>query len=174
MKKSKEGIPKVTRKELNLILDRIDQVDTGVYKKRGIVLLGKPGTGKTTIMKERMGLVISSNQLATKYMLNGIEGFVNQQGNLMTSAAIIDDLGTEILPSHYGNKLDLIPYIIQLAYEQDRDFRFYTSNLNYEELVERYGSRVITRLQEKCYFIILDDTPFRELATAEKINEQLQ
>ena len=169
MIKSKEGIPIVNRKELNLILDRIEESNS----KKGVVLLGKPGTGKTTIMNERVKYGISSNQLATKYMLKGIEGFVNQQGNLMLPTCSIDDLGTEILPSHYGNKLDLIPYLLQLNYEQSRDFRFYTSNLNYEELRERYGARVIDRLHETCYFFILEDVPFRELATAEKINQEL-
>ncbi len=169
MKKTKEGIPVVNRQELNLILDRME----GKVSK-GVVLMGKPGVGKTTIMKQRSKEGYSTNRIATHYMLKGIEAFVNPQGNLMFDTSHIDDLGTEIIPSHYGNKLDLIPYLLQLSYEQGRSFGFYTTNLSYDELKERYGSRVVDRLQEKCYFFILEDEPFRKLATAEKINEELQ
>ena len=170
MKKTKEGIPVVNRQELNLILDRIKEKGS----PKGILLMGKPGVGKTTIMKNIVGQFYSSNKIATHYMLKGIEGFVNQQGNLMFDTSCIDDLGTEIIPSHYGNKLDLSPYLLQIAYEQNREFNFYTTNLSYDELKERYGNRVVDRLQEKCYFFILEDTPFRELATAETINKDLQ
>lgn len=170
MKKTKEGIPVVNREELNLILDRINQKPTG----KGILLMGKPGVGKTTIMHDRYGQSYSTNKIATHYMLKGIEGFVNPQGNLMFDVSCIDDLGTEIVPSHYGNKLDLIPYLLQLGYEQGRRFGFYTTNLSYDELKERYGARVVDRLQEKCYFFILEDEPFRKLATAETINKDLQ
>ena len=111
MKKTTEGIPVVNRKELNLILDRIKEKGT----TKGIVLMGKPGVGKTTIMHNRYGQSYSTNKIATHYMLKGIEGFVNPQGNLMFDTSSIDDLGTEIVPSHYGNKLDLIPYLLQLG-----------------------------------------------------------
>lgn len=171
MKKTKEGIPVVNRQELNLILDRMQ----GKVSK-GVVLMGKPGVGKTTIMKERCEgrLMLSSNEIATYYMLDGIQKFVNPQAKLMFPVSCIDDLGTEIISSNYGNKLDLIPYLIQLLYQQGGEFVFYTTNLSYEELKERYGARVVDRLQEKCYFFILEDEPFRKLTTAEKINEELQ
>ena len=136
--------------------------------------MGKPGVGKTTIVKNEFGEGYSSNRIATHYMLKGIEGFVNPQGKLMFPAEIIDDLGTEIVSSHYGNKLDLIPYLLQLNYEQGGKFTAYTTNLSYEELQERYGVRVVDRLQEKCYFFVLEDEPFRKLASAEKINEDVK
>ena len=170
MKKTKEGIPVVNRQELNLILDRIKEKNSS----KGILLMGKPGVGKTTIMQRIVRPFYSTNKIATHYMLKGIEGFVNAQGNLMFDTSCIDDLGTEIIPSHYGNKLDLIPYLLQVAYEQGRHFGFYTTNLSYDELKERYGARVIDRLQEKCYFFILEDEPFRKLATAETINQELK
>ncbi len=170
MKKNDIGIPIVTRKELNLILDRI-KVKANA---KGILIMGKPGTGKTTIAKQYWPDMVSSNQLATHYMLKGIEGFVNAQGQLMYPTHAIDDLGTEVLPSHYGNRLDLVTYLIQTAYEQSRAFKMYTTNLNYTELVDRYGDRVVDRLKEKCYFFILEDTTFRTITQAEQINEDLQ
>jgi DNA replication protein DnaC len=56
----------------------------------------------------------------------------------------------------------------------DSQFGYYTTNLNYDELNERYGERVMDRLRETCYFLILEDTSFRKLSTAEQINEDLQ
>jgi len=195
MNKSEEGIPKVTRKELNLILDRIKE--KGINK--GIVLMGIPGVGKTTIVKnlidiqnnksmqleqrsdesdyrfrERQSMsersllkLISTNSICSQFMLGGFEKVQH------TSIYALDDLGTEIIPSHFGTSIDLVPHLIQLGYEQNVNFGYYTTNLNYNELAERYGARVIDRLQEKCYFFILEDTPFRKLATAEKINQEL-
>ena len=195
MKKTKEGIPVVNREELNLILDRIDEKNI----EKGILLMGKPGVGKTTIVKNRIENknwaerlanpqkdgesdyqysmrttyvgtrnLISTNSICSEFMLGGFEK-VSQ-----TNTYALDDLGTEIVPTHYGTSIDLVPHLLQLAYENRQPFGFYTTNLSYEELKERYGSRVVDRLQEKCYFFILEDEPFRKLATAETINKDLQ
>ena len=166
---------KYTIAEYEAILKMDQQIKDNAKPKRGILLMGKPGVGKTTIMQNRINYIApSSNHLVTHYMLNGIQGFVNPQCKLMYNIRCIDDLGTEIIASNYGNKLDLIPYLLQLAYEQGNTFGFYTTNLSYDELKERYGARVVDRLQEKCYFFILEDESFRKLATAESINKELK
>ena len=169
MKKNEQGITIVNRKELDIILNKMKEIQSD----KGILLMGPVGVGKTTIMNKHVGSSFSSNYYSTQYMLSGIEAFVNKQGRLMHRISCIDDLGTEIMPSHFGNKLDLIPYLIQIGYEQSATFSFYTTNLNYTELKERYGARVIDRLQEKCFFFILEDTSFRKLATTEDINHEL-
>lgn len=179
MKKNEQGIPVVNRKELDLILKRLKEKQSD----KGVVLMGKPGVGKTTFMRWWEGsenpmapndYMITSNKLVTMFMLKGMEAFVNQQSRLMFPVNRIDDLGTEIIASNYGNKIDIIPHLLQLAYEAGHRFEFYTTNLNYKELTERYGPRIIDRLQEKCYFFILEDTHLRELATAETINKHLK
>lgn len=195
MRKTTEGIPVVNRQELNLILDRIEA--KGI--KKGIVLMGKPGTGKTTIARKRINKINnaeldanpqkghetdyqyqlrisnlgrkelkSTNSICSEFMLGGFEKVVN------TNTFALDDLGTEIVPTHFGTSIDLVPHLLQLAYESNMPFGYYTTNLSYEELKERYGARVVDRLQEKCYFFILEDEPFRKLATAEQINDDLQ
>lgn len=169
MKKNEQGITIVNRQELDTILNKMKEKQIN----KGILLMGPVGVGKTTIMKKHIGSCFSSNYYSTQYMLGGIEAFVNKQGRLMHRIDCIDDLGTEIIPSHFGNKLDLVPYLIQIGYEQSVSFGFYTTNLNYTELKERYGARVIDRLQEKCFFFILEDTSFRKLATAQDINNEL-
>ncbi len=195
MKKTEEGIPVVNRQELNLILDRMEEKNV----QKGIVLMGKPGVGKTTIAKKRIDRcnqaeldarpqgshetdyqyqlkishlgrkeLKSTNSICSQFMLGGFEKVVN------TSTFALDDLGTEIVPTHFGTSIDLVPHLLQLAYENNSPFGYYTTNLSYDELKERYGARVVDRLQEKCYFFILEDEPFRKLATVEQINDDLQ
>ena len=175
---------KYTIAEYEAILKMDQQIKDNAKPKRGIVLMGKPGVGKTTILQKRFGNVESANDMIGYYMVNGIEAFLEKNGTLKRGYLIpdeysrctvdcIDDIGTEIIPSHYGNKMDLISFLIQALYNIDRIIN-YSTNLSYEELQERYGARVIDRLQEKCYFFVLEDTSFRKLATAESINKELK
>lgn len=193
MKTNKNGIPIVSRSEFKLIHDRM------LLKKinKGIVLIGQPGIGKTTIVRDLLKNtatnarenIIKSNPGISEYRLSlKLDAFMPdtrlvpsndlvlhymEKGKIVT-VKHIDDLGTEPIANHYGTNLDVVPFIIQDLYSKNKDFGYYTTNLNYNELIDRYGLRVVERLQEKCYFFILEDTSFRKITTPEQLNEDLK
>ena len=156
------GLPIVDREELNqLILE-------SSTNKRGLLVLGVPGVGKTyAVRKPRM---VSASMLAMEFQLNGIDGVranINNQIQYQGGTVVIDDLGIEENVKHYGNGIDPIAWVIQSIYDinQTSDLPIMillTSNLNMEELTKRYGIRVIERIQEMCTTVALQDTNIRK------------
>lgn len=193
MKQNEHGIPVLNREQLNKLLTKI--VEKGVNK--GIVLMGIPGTGKTTIIKKllndiretKIEQIKAANKGATEYRLqlqiqlllpeyslestNNLAKRYMETGKVPTSKHI-DDLGTEPIANHYGTTLDVVPFMIQEMYSNNKDFGYYTTNLSYNELVERYGKRIVERLQEKCYILHLEDTNFRNIKGIKEINQELK
>jgi DNA replication protein DnaC len=162
MKRTETGMPILNREELQQFINRWHKSK----KTKGILLMGKPGVGKSTFMLRNLvgnyeGDTISCDTLVMRYMLKGMESFMDRHGRLNITQKVIDDLGTEQIATHYGNTLNLMQLLIQQWYDLGHPKHF-TTNLNITELTERYGPRVIDRLKEMCYFIVLDDTNFRD------------
>ena len=134
----------------------------------GVILIGSPGVGKTTLIaRDRM---VSASLLAMEFQVNGIQAIkdlINPQIHYNNNVVVIDDLGIEENVKHYGNGIDPIAWVIQSIYDinQTSDLPIMillTSNLNMEELTKRYGIRVIERIQEMCTTVALQDTNIRK------------
>lgn len=139
-----------------------------VTTSNGVIIAGLPGVGKTTLLRKTR--MISANQLAMEFQAGGLEKvkeIINAQIQYQGMCVMIDDLGLEEEVKHYGNGLDPISYVIQRIYDinqtADQKIKLYiTTNLNKDDLISKYGIRVVDRLWEMCDRIILEDTNLRE------------
>jgi len=133
------------------------------------IITGKPGVGKTTLVrKPRM---VSASQIAMEYQAHGlpaVQALINSQIEYQGMTVVIDDLGIEEDVKHFGNGLDPIAYIVQRIYDVNQVAEqqiklLITTNLNKDDLINRYGIRVVERLWEMCDRIVLQDTNLRNI-----------
>ena len=176
MKKTKNGTPIVNQEQLEKLLKE---------SKKGICVLGDVGIGKTTIFENRFtkkhdlfspeaNCMLSANDVSSIYAAKGMEGIhqtfrFQLQGR---SALIIDDIGTEMIMANYGSKLDVVEYLILQCYAKKIPM-YFTTNLTIDALTERYGKRVVDRIKESTYIIVLEGENHRE-ATYKNTEAELE
>lgn len=123
---------------------------------KGLLLIGHRGSGKTLLMRA-LSLMASSGDMKfgvtnTRKVTSGynkegdagIEQYCGR-GNMM-----FDDLGDERTGQHYGDKVEVMSLVIQDRYEQftgSGSMTHFTTNLTPNEIRERYGERVYSRLK---------------------------
>lgn len=147
--------------------------------KKGILFMGKNGTGKTEIMR-----LFQSNQnhpfrleamleISFDYKMNGEKGIECYNSNFKTSPNIyglsdygycFDDLGMEEIPArHFAESKNIFAEIIQIRYHNQLPFNstHAITNKTAEELKEIYGTRCYDRMKEMFNVIIFDHESFR-------------
>lgn len=146
--------------------------------EKGIFIYGPTGTGKTllfSILQEIIKLdevfyyrygqprtfqfkTVTARELCSQYASKGFDAMDWFAGyNIL----FIDDIGTEQEKTKfYGTELDVIAYIVEERSRQKRITHF-TSNLTPEQITDRYGSRVSSRIKGECNLILLNDRDFR-------------
>tara|TARA_R110001632_G_scaffold171967_2_gene291218 strand:+ start:46 stop:513 length:468 start_codon:yes stop_codon:yes gene_type:complete len=149
-------------------LNRKEAKDYLEKSKIGSILIGAPGVGKTTLIRQPR--MVSASVLAMEFQANGLEAvkaLIQNQIEYQNKTVIIDDLGLEDDVKHFGNGLDPIAYVVQRIYDinqmSDNKIKLiFTTNLGEKAMVEKYGVRVKDRIWEMCDRIVLDDTNLRK------------
>lgn len=143
------------------------EAEQQLAKGNSTILLGSPGVGKTTIVrKPRM---VTTRKIAEVYNQHGydaVKGLINNQIQYQNLTVVIDDLGVEDDVKHYTNKLDPVASVILGIYEINQVAEkpitlLLTTNLNKDELIEKYGIRVVDRIWEMCDRLVIDDVNLR-------------
>jgi len=155
MKKTNNGTPIVNQEQLIKILKN---------SPKGVTVLGPIGTGKTWAFRNSGIFVTPANKISGIYASGGMEEIKKEfQYALQGRAAlVIDDLGTEMIMGNYGTKLDVVQWLILECYNVGTKM-YFTTNLSLDELTERYGSRVVDRIKEQTYIVVLEGESRREL-----------
>jgi DNA replication protein DnaC len=61
---------------------------------------------------------------------------------------VIDDLGAEPLLNHYGEKIEVFPYLLEKRMNRTRRRTHMTSNLSAKDILKRYDRRVADRIAQ--------------------------
>lgn len=140
---------------------------------KGLLIVGATGTGKTLGMSMLKRFfptteMVPALTVATEFAEHGwplikklasiqhedwSDGFWDGK-SFKLSDLIIDDLGEEPEGSYYGSKGDVLSDLISRRYRlfiNDGVKTHITTNLTTDQIGQRYGQRILSRLREMCY-----------------------
>ena len=150
------------------IRDKENCASYGIDVEKGILLSGPVGSGKTTLMKLLRHLVplqrpyemIPSRNVTFSFNHLGYRT-IEDYGN--TKFFCFDDLGVEPPGRFYGKDLNVMGEVLLSRYElflqTNKKLKTHaTNNLSADELEERYGHRVRSRMRELFNLIAFDET----------------
>ena len=141
-------------------------------KGKGLLLYGNIGSGKsdalrigraysTNLLKKTL-IYIHSKRIADEYQEKGSRAFYE---SYLKSDLIIDEIGTDIeFKKNFGNSSNVIEELILQRYEDWKDYgvlTWFSTNLNPEQLKDKYGGVVYSRIYEMCGFVKMESTKDR-------------
>ena len=157
--------------QLNLIANYL----TGGSKKFGLMFCGLCGNGKTTWAKALQllasGLNLKdpiNNQYYVFPLWNAKDLAMRSKGNyndwrnvMRYQLMIVDDLGTEPREvMEFGNVYTPLIDLITTRYEEQL-FTIFTTNLTPAQLEEKYGKRIVDRLNEMVEKVVFENESYR-------------
>jgi DNA replication protein DnaC len=123
--------------------------------KKGLLIRGVSGIGKTylvTCVKDNKFKPISI------YSMIDISDEVREYGGFQTKGKVVylDDVGSEETVNHYGSKINWFKEFLESYYLNSTDFSrlILSTNCNFDQIQEKYGFRVRSRMKEM--FNIID------------------
>lgn len=147
----------------------------GYSLKKGIMLIGGVGVGKTTIMQlfysnPKAGYqIVSCRNISNEYAKYGAEIIDNYSKSFHPNATnhfrhdffggCFDDLGTETKRKNFGNEANVMEEIILSRYDKRKGLEgmtHLTTNLSADQIAEAYGERVRSRLREMMNVFIFE------------------
>ena len=172
----KEDEPLLFKLSCYFIQDHNSCAQMGINTNKGILLTGPVGCGKTSLMKLLPHLaphktnyeIIPTRNIVFNFNANGYEVLEKYND---TKNYCFDDLGVEPTGSHYAQECNVMGEILLSRYDlftrhpalvsgshqkYTRTKTHITTNLNAQELENRYGSRVRSRLREMFNLISFD------------------
>lgn len=131
---------------------------------KGILLSGPVGCGKTSLMKllrhivphQRLYEVIPARNIAFSFNNIGYKA-IGAYGDI--GFYCFDDVGVEAMGRHFGKDCNVMGEVLLSRHElflKNKTKTHATTNLNAQELEERYGNRVRSRMRQLFNLIAFD------------------
>jgi DNA replication protein DnaC len=148
------------------------KIKIGIKNKKGVYIFGPCGTGKTHLAYAFYIHSVENFKGSTRFrnfseLLYTIKSSITQnKSNFLDQMLINDDFPSDeekkiLILDDIGSEkttdwvIETLGLIINRYYEME-NYIFITSNLNLEELQQRYGDRIASRIAEMCEIIKLE------------------
>ena len=157
------------------IADQENAASHGINLRKGILLTGPIGCGKTTLMqlasyffpRETQYIVKPAREITFEFEKDGFsvinlysKGSYFRYGNMpIPRVYCFDDLGLEQTPKYYGNECNVMAEILLNRYDlfvSKRMMTHITTNLSASELESIYGNRIRSRMREMFNLVAFD------------------
>jgi energy-coupling factor transporter ATP-binding protein EcfA2 len=147
-----------------MVRDHTSCQELGIDPDKGILLSGPVGCGKTTLMKLIRHITPHYRPYEVIPARNIVFGFNHVGHRIIEDYGngryfCFDDIGVEQMGRHFGKDCNVIGEILLSRHELflESGLRTHaTTNLNAEELEERYGKRVRSRMRELFNLVAFD------------------
>ncbi len=114
-------------------------------KGKGLYLYGNCGLGKSLLTKYIIPAIVLNVQGKIIKAFDMRQFMDDPEEVFKRKILALDDVGTEEITVNYGTKRDLFPELMDMA-EKYGKVVIASSNLDSEQLLERYGSRTTERI----------------------------
>lgn len=172
---SKEDYPVINKIETWFVQDVVRAEQLNINLKKGILLSGPVGAGKTSIMKifrllfagTNPFIIKSCREITFEFSKNGYEVIQKYSSHSYDTRKVpfrpitycFDDLGVESNLNYFGDKSNIMAEILLSRYDQFIDKQMLThitTNLSAREIENMYGNRVRSRMREMFNLISFD------------------
>ena len=142
--------------------------------KKGLLLCGNVGVGKSFLMeafranKRRCFQIIKCREVADSYAGHGAEVLRMYSDKIYVPThpstfyqrdigLCFDDLGTEDSKKYYGDEVNVMADILLNRYDNNLEYHYthITTNLTMDEIENKYGTRVRSRMRQMFNLIVL-------------------
>ena len=129
---------------------------------RGLLVTGDAGCGKTQLMSALRDW-LNSDTLNWMYCKEPKDvNYMRYDDDAIKGNVSVDDIGCEEIIREYGNIIDVVGDYIQRYHYRGTGRFIATTNLNSQQVNERYGARCLDRLLEMCVVLKLNGKTKRE------------
>ena len=120
-------------------------------ERLGVIVSGEYGVGKTSMFSAILTRATKINcVLQESVQIYDREAYPDIVDLAMDGNVFIDDLGAENIVNVYGVRKDIVGDFICRFHLLGKGRLFVTTNLRGEEIMNRYGGRVFSRLKDLC------------------------
>jgi len=131
-------------------------------KHKGLLCYGQCGRGKTLICENILPAIFRHYLHLNLLKFDGYS--INQKRSLLQNAecsVLIDDFGVEDIGRSFGESHSTFSEFISLA-EKRKQLIILTTNLNLDEIANKYGERTLDRLKSLTHPVLFKGESFRK------------